>query len=649
MSLKKTFYQTTYTAIPSHIPRQLGIDLLQNHSEIIELNPLVIGHQAIKAPPKAPADEYYSTWYDIQQRIQLIPGTGKVGASKISFHGVFHDLPNGLQTHVYAPGGIDLRHKYSIQGNQPGEPPQPKELGSGAPTSGLYLKQEVEIRCNIMMISFVKKELKSATDVLIARLVKKAELVDAGILHAMMDQGKLTTVNPANRSSTIPLASPGLASGFPSSPRLSQAPYQSPRLPSENGSFAGELAGPQGGVRQSQYGSQHGSQHGSQRGSQYGSQYGQPSPSGLGFELPADNTYPAQQQQGYSHHSGSQASDRGSYFEASGNSAQHSQPSQSAKSFVYEMSGESAPSQQHANMDARSYGNLPVQRSPSLQPRPPAEQSGYGNSAPGQSAYGNPSPHGVNQLQSNHPAEPNLNSAADQSGYGNSSPHGNHLPQYNAPVDQSSNRNSAMGQPTYGSAPQHGNNQLQPNHPVDQPNNRNSATSQLAYGNAPPHGTNQVQHNIPMDQSNNRNSAVGQHPYGAPPPHGVQQPHPNAPGDQAAYRGASAEQSAYGNVKPPLHGVNQLQPNHPAEQSTYRGASAEQATYGNPPPQGVQPIHPQHSPQPTGPRQPGMEERAPGENPNNQTSQRPTGFDRIKQVARKSSWEPDDDSKRAGG
>jgi hypothetical protein len=398
MSLKKTFYQTTYTAIPSHIPRQLAIDLLQNHSEIIELNPLVIGHQAIKAPPKAPADEYYSTWYDIQQRIQLIPGTGKVGASKISFHGVFHDLPNGLQTHVYAPGGIDLRHKYSINGNQPGEPPEAKELGSGAPTSGLYLKEEVEIRCNIMMIGFVKKELRSATDVLTARLVKKAELVDAGILHAMMDQGRLTTVNPANRSSTIPLQSPALASGFPQSPRSSHVPYQSPRLPNENGSFAAELPGSQNGVRQSQHGSQHGSQ--------YGSQYGQPSPRGLGFELPADNIHPVQQQPGYSHHSGSQASNRGSYYEASGNSAQYSQPSQSTnRSFIYEMSGDPIISQQQPSMDARSYGNPPVHRSPSLPPKPPLEQSTYGDPAVQQTTYGNPSPHRVNQLQSQPPSE----------------------------------------------------------------------------------------------------------------------------------------------------------------------------------------------------------------------------------------------------
>ena len=362
MSLKKTFYQTTYTAIPSHIPRQLAIDLLQNHSEIIELSPLVIGHHAIKAPPKASADEYYSTWYDIQQRIQFIPGTGKAGASKIHFEGVFHDLPNGLQTHVYPPGGIDLRHKYTINGNQPGEPVEAKELGSGAPTSGLYLKEEVEIRCNIMMIGFVKKELRAATDILIARLVKKAELVDAGILHAMFDQGRLTTVNPANRTSTIPIQSPGLASNFPQSPRSSQIPYQSPRLPGENGNFTAELPGAQSGARQSLY----------------GSQSGQPSPRGLGFELPADQTYPAQQRLPYRQQSGSQSSnDRGSYHEMSAYSAQQSQASQQStnRSTVYEMAAEPLVSQQQPNLDARSYGNPPIQQTSYPQHHSPVDQT----------------------------------------------------------------------------------------------------------------------------------------------------------------------------------------------------------------------------------------------------------------------------------
>jgi hypothetical protein len=338
MSLRKTFYQTTFTPIPSHIPRQLAIDLLHNHSEIIELNPLVIGHQPIKPPPKAPADEYYSTWYEINQRIQFIPGTGKVGSGKISFNGVFHDLPTGVQTHVYAAAGVDIRHNYTIGGNQPGEPPQPKELGSGAPANGLHLKQDVTITCNLMMISFVKKEMKSATEILLARLVKKAELIDAGVLHAMMDDGKLKTINPANRSSTVNPLSPGLSPGFPASNRSSTIPYLSPRFPPEGG-FAGQLQNAPTDPGQSQYG------HRNTQTDSRQSQYGQPSaPQGLGFELPADNTYPANTRQysappaiGFelpadntypvqsptsSHPSDSQPStDRTSYYEMSGESA----------------------------------------------------------------------------------------------------------------------------------------------------------------------------------------------------------------------------------------------------------------------------------------------------------------------------------------
>jgi len=89
MSKKITY--TNITPIPSFIPRQLAIDILHAHKEIIELNPLVIGFDAIKAPRDAPADEFYSTWYEISQRIQYVPGMGKLGSGKIKFKGVFHD------------------------------------------------------------------------------------------------------------------------------------------------------------------------------------------------------------------------------------------------------------------------------------------------------------------------------------------------------------------------------------------------------------------------------------------------------------------------------------------------------------------------------------------------------------------------------
>lgn len=199
MMRKKTSY-TNVTPIPSFIPRQLAIDILHSHGEIIELNPLVLDFEAVKAPRDAPADEFYATWYEISQRIQYVPGVGKLGSGKIKFKGCFHDMPWGLQTHTYAPANIDMRNKWQICGNQPGEPPEPQEMGLGAPPEGLYLREDIEIKCNMTMVSFVKKEMKAASKVLVERLIKKAELLDSGVLSAMMENGKLKTVNPADRS-----------------------------------------------------------------------------------------------------------------------------------------------------------------------------------------------------------------------------------------------------------------------------------------------------------------------------------------------------------------------------------------------------------------------------------------------------------------
>lgn len=212
---------TQITPIPSHIPRQMGIDLLHSHGELIELNPLVLEYHQIKPPRDAPADEFFSTWYEIIERIQMVPGLGKLGSGKISFRGVYHDMPWGLQTHVYPPGGIDLRVKYSIKGNQPGEPPEARELGSAAPAEGLYLREDIEIKCNFTMVSFVKKGMKDASKVMIDRLIKKAELIDAELLRQMMDahniQESQAAGSTAGGQSPIPPNSPGL-SATPYSP-----------------------------------------------------------------------------------------------------------------------------------------------------------------------------------------------------------------------------------------------------------------------------------------------------------------------------------------------------------------------------------------------------------------------------------------------
>jgi len=220
--LRKKAQYVNITPIPSFIPRQLAIDFLHSHGEVLELNPLVTGYEAIKAPRDAPADEFYSTWYEISQRIQYIPGIGKIGSGAIKFRGVFHDLPFGLQTHTYAPANVDLRNKWQICGNQPGEPPEPRELGSNAPPEGLYIREDVEIKCNVTMLSFVKKEMKAAAKIMVERLVKKAELLDSGAIQAMMENGRLRTVNPADRSERrTPNASPSQPYLLPASPHYS--------------------------------------------------------------------------------------------------------------------------------------------------------------------------------------------------------------------------------------------------------------------------------------------------------------------------------------------------------------------------------------------------------------------------------------------
>ena len=271
--LRKKEVYTNITPIPSHIPRQLAIDILHSHSEIITLNPLVLEHNPIKAPRDAAADEYYATWYEITERIQYIPGMGKMGSGKISFKGCFHDMPWGLQTHIYAPMNIDLRNNWRIAGNQPGEPPETRELGLGAPAEGLYLREDIEIKCNLTMTSFVKSQMRAASKILVERLIKKAELLDAGVLHAMMEDGKLKTVNPADRSSHLHANYPH--SLPPNSPRLG---YQFP-MPSPTFGYRPGTAETQ----QSQYVPQ---------------PYGQHNP-GIAMELPGDFYHPGNNESTY--------------------------------------------------------------------------------------------------------------------------------------------------------------------------------------------------------------------------------------------------------------------------------------------------------------------------------------------------------------
>lgn len=193
---------TNVTPLPSNVTREVAIAMLHNHDEMIELNPMVIEHHPIKTPRDAPADEFLDcVWQELTDKVNYLPGGLVKG--KVSYKACFHDLPTGLQTHIYAPTGLDIREKWSICGTLPGEMPERRELGSNAPASGLYLKEECDMRCNRLLSSFVRKNLDEAHKVLVERIMKKASLLEQHRSGSSPQQTKRSdTFSPTNFYST---------------------------------------------------------------------------------------------------------------------------------------------------------------------------------------------------------------------------------------------------------------------------------------------------------------------------------------------------------------------------------------------------------------------------------------------------------------
>lgn len=138
MSKRTTF--TTISPLPEGIPREVVIEFLHNHQEMIDLNPLIIERHPIPAPAHASEEEKTRcVWWSLTDRISYLPG-GLV-SGEIEYTAAFNDLPDGVQTHCYAPMNTDIRERWSLGGTLPGEPLEPVEIGLGAPRQGLYLRE----------------------------------------------------------------------------------------------------------------------------------------------------------------------------------------------------------------------------------------------------------------------------------------------------------------------------------------------------------------------------------------------------------------------------------------------------------------------------------------------------------------------------
>lgn len=171
---------------------------------MIDLNPLVIERHPIKAPPNASHEEFHCQWYSLTDRVQYLPGGLIQG--KVTYTACFHDLTMGLQTHVLAPMGLDIKNKWTLGGNLPGEPREAVELGLGVPKAGLWLREDVDMRCNMLMAGFVKKTLKKAHATLVGRLVEKSHILESEAENHPGDYTKLI-----DEYSQLPVHSPGKA------------------------------------------------------------------------------------------------------------------------------------------------------------------------------------------------------------------------------------------------------------------------------------------------------------------------------------------------------------------------------------------------------------------------------------------------------
>jgi hypothetical protein len=92
---------------------------------------------------------------------------------------------------LYAPLGLNVIGKWTVGGILPREPKEAIELRLGMPMNGLWLREDVNMKCNILMTNFVKKTLKKAHARLVDRLLVKAQLPEMRAYEAQIWRQKL--------------------------------------------------------------------------------------------------------------------------------------------------------------------------------------------------------------------------------------------------------------------------------------------------------------------------------------------------------------------------------------------------------------------------------------------------------------------------
>jgi hypothetical protein len=162
--------------------------------------------------------------------VSYLPGGLATGS--VSYHACFNDTPAGLETHVYAPLGLDIRGKWSVGGTLPGEPQQPEEEDVKTPKNCIYIREDVKMTCSSLLMGFVKRTFKDSHADLVEKLVERAHNLESSFANERLQA--LRNVEPGERMAIGDIfiapppdyRHPSAASSQPNLPQLPLAPLQ---------------------------------------------------------------------------------------------------------------------------------------------------------------------------------------------------------------------------------------------------------------------------------------------------------------------------------------------------------------------------------------------------------------------------------------
>lgn len=149
---------TVVTPLPAGIPRHAAVAALHDHAGLIGLSPLVVQQQRVAAPAHSAPDERGDAWFRFTEAVPLLPRPLPRCTVRVDALCSFADLSDGVRSHTLPPLGLDLRVRWQV--------------ADGEPAGALCLREEVELRCNALLMAFVRGTIEKSHAALTARLVE---------------------------------------------------------------------------------------------------------------------------------------------------------------------------------------------------------------------------------------------------------------------------------------------------------------------------------------------------------------------------------------------------------------------------------------------------------------------------------------------